>query len=307
MKFVLLFAICLVPLAAQDAEHPATKPQGGSAATAQEKKNLQLVTDWWVQVIQGHHVDLYDKYQPEDFIEHSPNFGSGKAAFVKGMSAQPPANPMPKKLNPAPVVTFARGDYVTLIWQNEAPEPADPSKKYLFNTFDVVRVQNGKIVEHWDSDFKEPSSQVPPSLNMTARKTVGAETPEEKKNLDIAMKEFKDMLQYGHLELAEKYLAPTYIQHNPNVPGARDGFVKFMSRNRTPEPIKDEWKNPPTLVVTAGPYVMFMRDTKAKDPVDPTKEYVRDHFDIVRIENGMIAEHWDEAKKAAPVATQAKQ
>jgi predicted SnoaL-like aldol condensation-catalyzing enzyme len=51
---------------------------------------------------------------------------------------------------------------------------------------------------------------------------------------------------------------------------------------------------------------MFMRDTKAKDPLDPQKEYVRDHFDIVRIENGMIAEHWDEAKKAAPVATQAK-
>jgi hypothetical protein len=105
MKFVLLFAICLVPLAAQDAEHPVTKPQGGSAATAQEKKNLQLVTEWWVQVIQGHHVDLYDKYQPEDFIEHSPNFGSGKAAFVKGMSAQPPVSPMPKKLKPAPVVT----------------------------------------------------------------------------------------------------------------------------------------------------------------------------------------------------------
>ncbi len=307
MKFVLLFAACLVPLAAQDADHPATKPQGGSAATAQEKKNLKTVTDYWEQVIQGHHVELYGKYQVDDFIEHSPDYGSGRAAFVKAMSGQPPVNPMPTKLNPAPVVTFARGDYVALIFENQAPEPADPSKKYVFNSFDVVRLENGKIAEHWDSDFKTAKAMggtaAPAGGGM---KTVGAETPGEKKNLDIAMKEFKDMLQYGHLELAEKYLAPSYIQHNPNVPGRRDGFVKYMSRNRTPEPIKEEWKNPPSLVMTAGPYVMFMRDTKAKDPLDPSKEYVRDHFDIVRIENGMIAEHWDEAKKAAPVATQAK-
>ncbi len=139
-------------------------------------------------------------------------------------------------------------------------------------------------------------------LTLSAQKIVGADTPEGKKNLDIAMKEFKDMLQYGHLELAEQFMSPGYIQHNPNVPGDRDGFVKFMSRNRQPEPIKEEWKNPPTLVVVAGPYVMFMRDTKTKDPADPSKEYTRDHFDIVRIENGKIAEHWDEARK--PAATQ---
>jgi len=139
-----------------------------------------------------------------------------------------------------------------------------------------------------------------------AQTTIGANTAQDKKNLEVAMAEFKDMLQYGHLELADKYMAPGYIQHNPNVPGSRDGFVKYMSRNRTPEPIKPEWKNPPTLVIVAGPYVMFMRDTKAKDPADPSKEYIRDHFDIVRIEDGKIAEHWDEAKKNPPAPQAAR-
>ena len=142
---------------------------------------------------------------------------------------------------------------------------------------------------------------------LSAQKIVGADTPADKKNLEIAEGEFKDMLQYGHLELADKVMAPNYIQHNPNVPGGREGFKQFMSRNRQPEPLQKEWKRPPTLILVAGPYVLFMTDVKAKDPADPTKEYTRDHFDVVRIENGMIAEHWDEAKKNPPPAAQSKQ
>jgi len=157
LKFLApLLLLAVVPLAAQDPDHPPTKPQSDPAMSPREKKNLQLVLDWWAQVIQGHHVELYAKYQSEDFIEHSPNSGSGRAAFVKTMSARPPVNPMPKKLNPAPVITFAKDDYVTLVWEHRAADPTDPSKKYVFTTFDVLRIQDGKIQEHWDSSFKNP-------------------------------------------------------------------------------------------------------------------------------------------------------
>ncbi len=145
------------------------------------------------------------------------------------------------------------------------------------------------------------------SLTLSAQKIVGGKSREEKKNLEVATLEFKDMLQYGHLELADKVMAPDYIQHNPNVPGGREGFKQFMSRNRTAEPIQKEWKRTPTLIIVAGPYVMFMTDVKAKDPADPAKEYTRDHFDLVRVAKGMIAEHWDEARKNPPVSAQNKQ
>jgi predicted SnoaL-like aldol condensation-catalyzing enzyme len=129
---------------------------------------------------------------------------------------------------------------------------------------------------------------------------------EEKKNIAIATKELKDMLQYGHLEVADEVMADSYIQHNPNVPGGREGFKKFFGAlpNRQPEPIKEEWKNPPTLTLASGPYVFFMWDRKAKDPSDPSKEYTWDHFDMVRVENGKIQEHWDEARKNPPRAAQ---
>ena len=32
-----------------------------------------------------------------------------------------------------------------------------------------------------------------------------------------------------------------------------------------------------------------------KDPNDLSKEYAWTHFDVIRIENGLIKEHWDEA------------
>jgi predicted SnoaL-like aldol condensation-catalyzing enzyme len=123
----------------------------------------------------------------------------------------------------------------------------------------------------------------------------------EQKNIAIATRELKDMLQYNHLEVADEVMADSYIQHNPNVPGGREGFKKFFAPRATnPETIKPEWKNPPTLTIASGPYVFFMWDRKAKDPADPTKEYTWDHFDMVRVENGKIQEHWDEARKNPP-------
>ena len=58
----------------------------------------------------------------------------------------------------------------------------------------------------------------------------------------MATEELKDMLQYGHLELADKTMDPGYIQHNPNVPQGRDGFKAFMSRvpGRGPETPRDQ-------------------------------------------------------------------
>ncbi len=120
----------------------------------------------------------------------------------------------------------------------------------------------------------------------------------------MATEELKDMLQYGHLELADKTMDPGYIQHNPQVPQGRDGFKDFMSKRpgRQPEEIKAEWKNAPSLTLVDGPYSVMMWDRMAKDPDDPSKMYMWNHYDVVRMENGHIKEHWDEARINPPQA-----
>ena len=294
-------------LSAESINPPTTTQTAPS--NAQEKKNLDTVLAWWREVIEGGHLDLAPKYQAEDYIQHNPNANTGRAGFVEFFSKfSKPKNPIPAKLANPPVVVGAKGDFVWLIFESEPTDPRDPSKTYHANSFDVLRIQNGKVQEHWDSAQKMPGSGavvtgVSPKPPM--QWNTGKLSKEEQQTLVLATEELKDMLQYGHLELADKTMDPGYIQHNPNVPQGRDGFKQFMSRipGRRPEdakPIKPEWLNPPALTLIDGPYSLMMWDRMAKDPDDPSKEYKWNHFDVVRAENGLIKEHWDEARINPP-------
>ena len=314
-----LAALLLAPAALHaDAINPPTTVQTSPAMTDQERRNLAFVLDWWREVIQGGHLDLSSKYQADDYIQHNPNVPTGRAAFVtffQNVVGVKPANPIPATLDPAPVLSGAKGDFVFLVFEQESPDPRDATKTYHHNSFEVLRLANGKVQEHWDSfkrmaappgapkpaPFEQPASQM-------ARGNSGTLSADEQRNLALATSEMKDMLQYGHLELADTLMDPGYIQHNPNVPQGRDGFKQFMSRTpgRTPREIKPEWVSAPSLTLVSGPYVLMMWDRKDKDPNDPAREYVWNHFDVIRVENGLIKEHWDEAVVAAPVAPAAR-
>jgi len=103
-----------------------------------------------------------------------------------------------------------------------------------------------------------------------------------------------------HLDQATTFMRDDYIQHNPNVPTGRAAFVEFFSRIRKPEPIQAGWKNKPTLMFASGPYVFLIVKRAEKDPDDPNQTYPAYWFDMVRVENGMIQEHWDAATKNPP-------
>src|SRR5258708_15383892 len=122
--------------------NPPTNPQT-APMTAREKKNLQFVLDFTREVLQARHTELSPKYQAEDYIQHNPNISTGRAAFIEFFSRRPPVNPIPVKLDPAPVVSGAKGDVVWLIMEREDKDPRDGSKTYHFNTFDVYRMENG--------------------------------------------------------------------------------------------------------------------------------------------------------------------
>lgn len=299
---VALLAAATFPVYAESI-NPATIPQT-APMTSKEKKNLTMVLNWYREVIQNRHTELAQKYQAEDYIQHNPNIATGRAAFVtffSGLGA--PVNPIPAKLSPEPVVSGAKGDFVWLIWEREEKDPRDPSKTYHYNTFDIMRIQNGKVQEHWDDAKKDPRNKtvIVQSPGSQSKGSTGNLSKTEQRNLAMATEELKDMLQYGHLELADKTMDPGYLQHNPNVPQGRDGFKQFMSRvpGRTPQEIKPEWKNAPSLTLVSGPYVVMMWDRKEKDPADMSKEYMWNHFDVVRVD-GQIKEHWDEARINPP-------
>jgi predicted SnoaL-like aldol condensation-catalyzing enzyme len=305
----LMVMASIAPMLAQSGSsiNPPTTPQT-APMNAFEQKNLDMVLRWWREVIQAHHTELAEKYLAEDYIQHNPNVPTGRAAFIKVFSGIPPTNPIPEKLARPPVVEGARGDFVWLVFEEEAKDPHDPSKTYHYDSFDLLRIQNGKVQEHWDSEKRVSGSPDFVACTAPAPSTwnTGKLSADEQLNIGLATEEVKDMLQYGHLELADKTMDPGYIQHDPNVPQGREGFKQFINSRvgGRLEEIKPEWKNGPVLTVDDGPYVLMMWNVNDKDPSDSTKTYTWNHFDLLRIENGLVKEHWDEARiepKKVPV------
>jgi len=303
--FAAILALSAVAALSAESINPPTKPQT-APMDKQAKKNLDMVLEWWRVVIQGGHLDQAPKYQAEDYIQHNPNVNTGRDGFVAFFSKfSKPKDPIPDKLDNPPVVMGAKGDFVWLIFETESKDPRNPANTYHSNSFEMIRIQNGKVQEHWDSAMKMPGSgnvNTGVSPKPPSEWNTGKLSKQEEMTLALATEELKDMLQYGHLELADKTMDPGYIQHNPNVPQGRDGFKAFMSRvpGRTPQEIKPEWKNAPVLTLVDGPYSVMMWDRMAKDPDDPSKMYKWNHYDVVRMEDGHIKEHWDEARINPP-------
>ena len=108
---------------------------------------------------------------------------------------------------------------------------------------------------------------------------------------------WREVFEAGHMDLAEKYMAEGYIQHNPNVPTGRTAFIDFFSKNVAPGAIQPRVKAPLVAILADGDFVVLAFAREAPDPKDPAKKYTTTWFDMFRLEGGKIAEHWDPATK----------
>jgi predicted SnoaL-like aldol condensation-catalyzing enzyme len=106
---------------------------------------------------------------------------------------------------------------------------------------------------------------------------------------------WREVLEAGHLDLAPQFMTETYYQHNPNVPTGRQGFLDFFSRFMKPGPIADSIRGPLIDIVAEGNLVVLVFKKQLPDPKDPSKKYMTTDFEMLRVEGGKIAEHWDNA------------
>jgi predicted SnoaL-like aldol condensation-catalyzing enzyme len=131
--------------------------QPKASMTPQEQANLKFVLDWWREGIVARHPEMVKKYFADNFIQHNPNLAGGTAAIEKMVSRRLPLEiPAALPRSETPVLATSQGDIVTLVFERQAPDPQDPSENYKYNSIDIFRVRNGKIVEHWDGSKKDP-------------------------------------------------------------------------------------------------------------------------------------------------------
>jgi len=117
-----------------------------------------------------------------------------------------------------------------------------------------------------------------------------SETMKEK-NKALVLEAFDTLFNRRDYAAAEKYWSPNYIQHSAHIEPGRDGLFNLI--RSTPDTLRYEHQ----LIVAEGDYVIVHgRFSGYGRPVNWIAA------DIVRIENGRLAEHWDvlqdEATKA---------
>jgi predicted SnoaL-like aldol condensation-catalyzing enzyme len=120
--------------------------------------NKKLVFDMYRAIIQAGRTDLAPQYFTEGYIQHNPNVATGREALVAYIQKTRPVRPIEPMITFPVIAIMAEGDLVTVAVVSHAPDPENPGKKYSNTHFDMYRIENGKIAEHWDHIPKDKSA-----------------------------------------------------------------------------------------------------------------------------------------------------
>lgn len=117
--------------------------------------NKRLAYDMYRHGLAGH-VDELTNFFSRDVLNHNPNEETGLEGlldylrtYLKRVGIHEP-QPVKETIDGL-ISIVAERDLVTLAFVVEYDHPTIPGEKYTSTWFDMVRIKDGLIVEHWDS------------------------------------------------------------------------------------------------------------------------------------------------------------
>ncbi len=215
---------------------------------------------------------------PNKYIQHNLGVADGLAGFGVLLTQLPPNS---AKVNT--IRSFQDGDFVFTHTDYNFFGPKIG--------FDIFRFEDGKIVEHWDN-LQETAKPNPSGHTMIDGATEVKDLDKTEANKTLVKNFVDDILVNGKMEKLVGYFdGDNYIQHNPNIPDQLSGlgatletlgkqgiFLKYDKIHR---------------VLGEGNFVLVVSEGHfGKDP--------KAFYDLFRVENGKIAEHWDVIEPITP-------
>jgi predicted SnoaL-like aldol condensation-catalyzing enzyme len=104
----------------------------------------------------------------------------------------------------------------------------------------------------------------------------------EEKNKAFVLEAFETLFNKRDYAAAERFWSPNYIQHSAHIPPGREGLFTLIKG------LPDGFRYENGIVVANGDYVLL--HGRFSGIGQPANWIV---VDIVRLEDGKLAEHWD--------------
>ncbi len=248
---------------------------GATAALADVEANKQIVIDGMTNAFVRGNIDAVDDYFADPYIQHNPLAASGVDA-LKGLLSNLPGNPEGVF---EPIRMIAEGDLVVThsVYENFGPVP--------LVAFDVFRIDNGKIVEHWDNMSPVAEQPNPSGRTQIDGETAVTDLDKTAENKALVEDFINRVLIKGEEVDFTNYINPEkYLQHNTQAGDGLEGlgaFLQYLGENDIAF-----YYTKLTMVVAEGNFVFAAAEGVFGE--QPTA-----YFDLFRLEDGRIVEHWD--------------
>jgi len=144
---MLTFSILFLIIGCQTPQIDESKAMAAQKQLEENKENKRIVLDFYQQMFGDKDISAVDKYVSPGYIQHNPSVADGAAAFK--LAAANWFKGQPKtKIDVQHIASD--GDLVFIHLKNKNPDSS------LKSTIDIFRLENGKIVEHWDAQQDVP-------------------------------------------------------------------------------------------------------------------------------------------------------
>lgn len=215
------------------------------------------------------------------YIQHNLGIKDGLSGFGEALAALPKGSARVHTVR-----AFQDGDYVFTHTNYNFFGPKIG--------FDVFRFEDGKIVEHWDNLTETPASANPSGHTMIDGATELKDLSKTRENKALVEQFVRDVLMGGAPEKLSSYFdGDKYIQHNPAIADGLSGLgaaLSEMAKQGVAMTYSHLHK-----VLGEGNFVLAISEG----------EFGGKHvsfYDLFRVENGKIAEHWDVVEPILPEA-----
>ena len=223
----------------------------------------------------------------ENYIQHNLAYGTGADAFIGSVEYLASAEVKTTVNN---IRAFEDGDYVFL---QTIYNFAGAGEQVAFDIFRFD--EDGEIAEHWDNLTALAAEPNPSGHTQTDGTMEVTDLDKTEENRELVKNFLYDVMQGNNLDKTPDYFdGDNYIQHNSGIADGVSGLNAALGAmaEQGISMVYDEVH----MVLAQGNFVLAVSEgTFGGEPTS--------YYDLWRVENGKIAEHWDVMETIADQST----